>query len=49
LVAVSAEWVIDGYTFDLAPMAHILGEQLTAAEIGDGAVFYQQFFGKQVT
>jgi hypothetical protein len=33
----SAEWVIDDYTFDLAPMAHILGEQLAAAERTSGS------------
>ena len=33
----SAEWIIDGYTFDLAPIAHILGEQLAAAERASGS------------
>jgi hypothetical protein len=36
-VVCSAKWVIDGYTFDLAPMAHILGEQLAAAERASGS------------
>ena len=27
----SAKWVIDDYTFDLASMAHVLGEQFAAA------------------
>jgi hypothetical protein len=33
----SAKWVIDGDTFDLAPMAHILGEQFAAAERASGS------------
>jgi len=33
----SAKWIVDGYTFDLAPVAYILGEQLAAAERTSGS------------
>ncbi len=36
-VVCSAKWVVDGYTFDVAPLAHILGERLAAAERASGS------------
>src|SRR5450756_2426639 len=32
----SAKWVINDYTFDLTPMAHVFGEQLAATECARG-------------